>query len=226
MTIKVEMIREEICDLLGVSNEGLKTIIRNNKLEDRINNSGYGYTYLGERKDGRSIIYELECDKEDDLWMQFQNFYKIKDKDKHTVYTITRLDNLDKPRNTVVVISNTQINDKTARRYDDILINENAMEVDKMVYVKHNLETKQFVEITEEEYKMFWKDNRVLRNAITDVYRRKAKGLLSEGMASYSIVELTHKSSVDGWVAYKFTSYKELDEAKKLKEWIENSKVK
>lgn len=216
------MTREELCGLLCVTNEGLKTIIRNNKLGDRVRNSGYGYAYIKQRKEGKSVIYELECNKEDDVWLQFQNYYKIKDKEKHTMYTKTRLDNLDKPRRTVVTISNTKINDITAKKYDNILINENAMEVDKMVYVKHNLETKQFIEINEEDYKMFWKDNRVTKNAINDVYRRKSKGELSEGMASYSIVELTHNSSVEGWVAYKFTSYKELDEAKKLREWIDS----
>lgn len=226
MNIKVEMAREEICELLGVGNEGLKTIIRNNNLEERINCSGYGYTYIGKRKEGRNVIYELECDKEDDLWLQFQNYYKIRDYDKHTQYTETRIDNLDKPRSKVVEMSKTKIADKTAKRYDDILISENMIEENNMIYVKYNLNTKEFIEISEEDYKIFWKDNAVTKNAISDVYRRKYKGEYSEDFSSHAIVELTTTSSVNGYVAYKFMSYKELEDAKKLREWIANRKIK
>lgn len=214
------MTKDDLCEMLGVKKEGLKSIIKSNKLESRINDSGYGYRYIGSYKNGRNTIYELEHVSPDDIWRQIQNYYKVKDYDKHTQYTTARIDNLCKPRSTVLDISNIDISYKTAKRYDDILINENMIGEDKMVYVKHNLETKQFIEITEEDYIMFWKDNSVTKNAIGDVYRRKAKGELSDGMATYSIVELTQTSSVNGWVAYKFMSYKELEDAKKLRDWL------
>ena len=218
------MTREEVCNLLGVSNEGLKTIIRNGKLEDRINTSGYGYKYIDKRKEGRMTLYELEKAENDDLWLQLQNYYRVKEKDKHTIYTETRMDNLDKPRSRVVEISDTNIADKTAKKYDDILVNESIIKENKMIYVKHNLETKEFIEITEDDYKIFWKDNLTTQNAIGDVFRKKARREVSEGFATHSIVELTQTSSVNGWVAYKFMSYEELENAKALRNVLRNKK--
>lgn len=225
MVIKIEMTREEVCDLLGVTDNGLKTIVKRGQLKTRIDNTGLGYIYTGQHKEGRNTVYELEYDKDEiDKWKQFQKSYNIKDTKKHTQYTETRIDNLTKTRTEAIMISKTNIDKKTAKRYDDILLNENMIGEDKMVYVKHNLNTKEFVEITKDEYSVFWKDSIIRRNAISDVYKRKAKGEYSEDMATHAIIELTECSSVNGWIAYKFMSYKELDEAKKLRQWLSNRK--
>lgn len=116
------MTRDEIRDALGVSEGGLKTIIKRNTLNDRLEN--VGLQLVNEYKSGRNTIYELNPLKLD-YWDMIQNHYNVKKKIEQTVYTCARLDGgLGKSRASILKENDINISGNTAKRFDDILENE------------------------------------------------------------------------------------------------------
>ena len=61
MKEKIKITREKLLEILGVTNNTLKTIIRKKQLKERLNEKGY--ILLEEFKEGRKTLYKLEkCD--------------------------------------------------------------------------------------------------------------------------------------------------------------------
>ena len=215
--------RQELRDLLEVSETALKSIVKRDKLSERIEQ--INYKLICQCKIGRSMVYELEP-LEKDLWSELQKCYKIRKKDEHTQYTLARLENFDKSRSRIIKENKIEITCHTAKRYDDILVNENAMEVDGLVYYMINKNTNEMTKITEEEYKIFWKDNVVVKNALSDIKRRRSKFEISEDFSDYSVYTVMNQIKDNDSIAIKFTSYKEAENAKHILELIKKIKTK
>ena len=61
MKEKIKITREKLLEILGVTNNNLKSIIRKKQLKERLREKGY--TYIDKEKAGRNTLYILEeCD--------------------------------------------------------------------------------------------------------------------------------------------------------------------
>ena len=61
MKEKIKITREKLLEILGVTNNNLKSIIRKKQLKERLREKGY--TYIDKEKVGRNTLYILEeCD--------------------------------------------------------------------------------------------------------------------------------------------------------------------
>ena len=225
----ITFVTEEICELLEVSKEGLKSIIKRKKLEDRL--LAKGYVLVDKYKCGRDNIYEIRpINSVEEKWDSIQKQYKIpKDKEEmHNTYSETRIENLRIPRTEVIDKSETDISYKTAKRYDDILIKEKLMDNDKTVYYLFNLKTKERErEISKEEYKAFWILNAEFKKRVKGLRYKVKNYIISNSQYDILIAsayeEFGHTSD---YIAIKFDTYKELEETQNILKQIKEKREK
>lgn len=219
------MTRDEICSVLDVAKSTLKDIIRNKKLETRLHSAGF--TLLNTYKEGRNTIYELEP-VDLDYWELVQTHYNVKKTNEHDDYTIARLTNsgLIQSRSKILRDNNIDISGTTAKRYDDILESEGYIMKDRVVYVYYNKSTGEFKDITEEEYKCFWKDVSYCKELLYDNRRKLNKYEISQDTYDYrNLIILDSVGREKGEIAMKFDTYKELQETKDLVSLIQSRKI-
>lgn len=114
----MEITREQLRQILDVTENTLRTIIRRKKLNMRLNQ--LNYNLIDYYKVGRNSFYILEK-KDTDIWLDLQSLYKIKSKEEHLIYSKSRLLNLNKSRNKIIQENNLTISPTTAKVFDDIL---------------------------------------------------------------------------------------------------------
>lgn len=209
------MVREEVRDALGVSDECLKSIVKRKKLKDRL--MEIGLELVCEYKQGRIVVYEVSP-IELDYWDKVQNHYKVKKKTEHTLYSNARLDGgLKKSRATLLKESDIHISGDTARRYDDILENEGIIMKSDKVYMLYNKENDSFKEITEQEYIYFWREVKYCRELISSNRAKVNKYEISQDTYDFrvsKIVDMVGKEK--GEIAIKFNTYEEVEDTKEL----------
>lgn len=220
--MNITFITEEICELLEVSKEGLKSIIKRKKLEDRL--LAKGYILVDKYKDGRDNVYELKLIDDTQKWVSIQKRNRVKKEKEHDhdMYSKTRLENMNEPRIKVMQESKADIAYSTAKRFDDILIKEKVMEKEKEVYYLFNLKTKEYEkEISEDEYRNFWILNSEFKRLTKGLKYKRENYLISE--LQYDLLMYTtyeQFGETEDMIAVKFTTYKELEETQEILEQI------
>lgn len=213
--MNITMIREEIRNVLNVSEDGLKTIIKRGKLKDRLYSCGL--ELINEYKSGRSSIYELNP-IELDYWDKVQTYYNVKKKNEHTIYTHARLDGgMKKSRASIIRDSDINISGNTAKKFDDILENEGVIMKNGEVYMLYHKENNVFEEITKQEYLTFWKEVKYCKELMADNRKKLLKYEISQDtydLRTTIILDAVGKEC--GSIAIKFNTYKEVDDTKEL----------
>lgn len=219
----VTMTSEEVCELLEISSKTLRNISSSKKLKEKF--IAKGYTLINIEKCGRFNIYNLKHGT-DYNWSIVQVKHNITGsrKKNHNIYSKTRLQHLDNNRKSVIKESKTNIAYRTAKKYDDILLEENIMEKNKFVYFLVDIPTDAFTEISEDEYKLFWIDNKELKRQLKSNKARRDKFEISEDAFDY----LNYKTydsfgKKEGVIAIKFMTYKQAKNTIKILNEISNS---
>lgn len=208
--------REEICDMLDVTNNNLKYIIKNNKLSHRLELKGYKLE--AQYKVGRNTVYELSKIDINEFKV-IQNKHKIIKKKENEIYAKCRLlleDGMKMSKRQIIRDNNINIDEHTAKRYDDMLIDEMAMKEDKMVYYRKDQEGN-IEEVTFEYYNNYWLEQAEAKKLISHMRKEVIDGKMS--MDAYDVMSSNVYSSLErskGYVVYKFMSYKEAENTKKI----------
>lgn len=208
--------REEICDMLDVTNNNLKYIIKNNKLGYRLELKGYKLE--AQYKVGRNAVYELSKIYINEFKV-IQNKHKIIKKKENEIYAKCRLlleDGMKMSKRQIIRDNNINIDEHTAKRYDDMLIDEMAMKEDKMVYYRKDQEGN-IEEVTFEYYNNYWLEQAEAKKLISHMRKEVIDGKMS--MDAYDVMSSNVYSSLErskGYVVYKFMSYKEAENTKKI----------
>ena len=208
--------REEICDMLDVTNNNLKYIIKNNKLGYRLELKGYKLE--AQYKVGRNTVYELSKIDINEFKV-IQNKHKIIKKKENEIYAKCRLlleDGMKMSKRQIIRDNNINIDEHTAKRYDDMLIDEMAMKEDKMVYYRKDQEGN-IEEVTFEYYNNYWLEQAEAKKLISHMRKEVIDGKMS--MDAYDVMSSNVYSSLErskGYVVYKFMSYKEAENTKKI----------
>lgn len=219
----ITMISSELCEMLNVTKECLRAIIKRKKLEERLLEKGY--RLINKYKQGRDNIYELEIIEKDE-WSDYQRARNIQKKDEHTIYVENRITNgLDKPRKSFIKELNIELSESTAGRYDKMLLEDEIIEEDREVYLLFNPKTSEFTEISEEAYKQFWKDSSECTYQIRHNYARYKRGDIPESTyESNKYLFMTQLGKEKGVVAIKFHTYKEYTNTRRTLELIAKHK--
>ena len=224
----IEINRKELCNLLNVTERGLKTIINRKQLEDKL--LANGYTLVEERKEGRGKIYVLKQIELCQKWESIQKKHKIpKEKlEMHDEYSKTRLENMEVPRTKVIEDCNTSIAYSTASKYDNILVEEQIMKKDETVYYLYNWQTKEFSEkITKEAYENYWTLNAEFKRRIEELEYKVKNYLISQKQYNALITSTYNEfTQTDRRIAIKYNTYKELEETQEMIRQIKESIVK
>lgn len=218
--ITITVGKEELCDILQVSSNTLNSIIKRDTLHTRL--LEVGYKLISIYKEGRYKAYDLGLINVSE-WDKLQTKYKVKKKEEHTEYTLVRLYNLELPRAKLLRDNNIDISNTTAGRYDDILIEENAMQEDKQVYYKTNKDGL-WEEINEAYYKAFWTECREYKYIVSTYRCRLNKKEITQD--TYDLVISNLYDTVErfkGYMVVRFKTYKEAENTKKILDMI-NSK--
>ena len=211
-----------ILEILGVSEGGLKSIIKRKKLEDRLKEKGY--ILLGTFKEGRNTLYKIkEFGELSQNKFQLNNameciFNTTKDEDKHTDYIMYRYANINRPLSKKHLANKMGINEKTIGKWDNYMVENNLLAKDGYFYVAIDYEETEKYRLTDKyEYNAFVTNNRYLK------IRNNAMNEQSNGRLSHDECALIIKSTEDslkanyGKIVYKVSKYsvgKSLDLAK------------
>ena len=219
----ITMTSNEICELLGVTKRNLKSIISRGKLEDRLIKCRY--KLINTYKYGRNNIYELK--KMDDItWDEYQICKNISNnkKEDHTKYTKQRITTgLCDSRAKVISDSKSNISSSTAKKYDEMLVEDNVIEFDKTVYFIKNSKTNEWTEISKEGYKNFWSRCSEATYYLNENYRRFKSGEIPR--STYEDTAYAIKDGIaneQGEIALKFNTYKEAENTKRILDMIKN----
>ena len=210
------MTREELRDMLQLTENGIKTLVRRCKLDEKLRISGYKLenTY----KVGRNTVYELSKIDINEFKV-IQNKHKIIKKKENEIYAKCRLlleDGMKMSKRQIIRDNNINIDEHTAKRYDDMLIDEMAMKEDKMVYYRKDQEGN-IEEVTFEYYNNYWLEQAEAKKLISHMRKEVIDGKMS--MDAYDVMSSNVYSSLErskGYVVYKFMSYKEAENTKKI----------
>lgn len=202
--------------MLDVTNNNLKYIIKNNKLGYRLELKGYKLE--AQYKVGRNTVYELSKIDINEFKV-IQNKHKIIKKKENEIYAKCRLlleDGMKMSKRQIIRDNNINIDEHTAKRYDDMLIDEMAMKEDKMVYYRKDQEGN-IEEVTFEYYNNYWLEQAEAKKLISHMRKEVIDGKMS--MDAYDVMSSNVYSSLErskGYVVYKFMSYKEAENTKKI----------
>lgn len=220
----VTFVRSELRDLLNVSEAALKKILRERRLNDRLNK--IGYSLANEYKDGRDKIYELEVYGINE-YEKIQNKYNIIKKKENVDFAYKRLnDGLCKTRKEIVDHMDNKVDECTAARWDDILVKENIIEKDRSVYIRRDKDGNT-EEVTKEYYDTYWKEQYAYKKTISCLKAKVRKQEMTQeefSMMTHCIYNDLERTK--GYIVWRFSSYKTAELYDKIKLQLESIKRK
>lgn len=218
----ITMTSEELAMLLEVAPKTLRNIIAKGNLNDRI--LAKGFELKTQYKEGRNNVYELNK-AITVTWNAIQSKHNIRksSKEKHDTYSRTRIMEMDKSRKQVIKDSEVDICYATAKKYDEILLEEKVMEKDKNAYFLVDMKTNEFTPIDEYEYKTFWINNKELSRQLQSNKSRRDNYEISEEAFDY-INFKTYEAygKEEGVIAIKFMTYKQAENTIAILEELRN----
>ncbi len=204
--------REELRDLLQISETTLRQVLARDRLKDRL--KLIGFELAREEKCGRNKIYYLNQVPLTE-WGTLQNYYRISEKYKkeHTEYSYARLSHVEKTKKKLMSEANMEYNKNGRQRagnYDKILEAEEAIVRVDYEYAMYDKENNSYKQIDEETYKNFWAENMLARENRAMLRSKRTNYEISEDFYDRAncIIE-NQVISDNGKIAIKIVSYKE-----------------
>ena len=228
MKEKIKITREELLEILGVTNNNLKTIIKRKQLYERLKQKGY--IYIDKEKVGRNTLYILEkyykTNEIESLNNICNGIFHTKKQKEFSNYYLYRILNLDKAITKELLSKLSEVSHNTITKWDKIMIENNIMDKDGFYYVKMTMnEDKPVYELTDKyEYSTFCKNKLILAR------RDKAFERYTKGEIDKITYDMIHDSATlsayanEGKFVYRVTKYQlnkaGIDLTKMIKELI------
>ncbi|WP_291626017.1 hypothetical protein [Clostridium sp.] len=175
MINKLELTRQQICDILGVAKSGLKTIENKNQLSTRLEQKGY--EFINKVKVGRNAFYIIAKKNEDmELYTSIcENIFNTKLYKEFGEYFMYRTYNTKEPLTRKFISEKSGVCANTVRRWDEIMVNMEILGKDGYYYIAREKldEDKYKYRLTcKEEYNSYCKSSRLVakRNEIKEKY--------------------------------------------------------
>ena len=228
MKEKIKITREELLEILRVTNNNIKTIIKRKQLYERLKQKGY--IYIDKEKVGRNTLYILEkyykTNEIESLNNICNGIFHTKKQKEFSNYYLYRILNLDKAITKELLSKLSEVSHNTITKWDKIMIENNIMDKDGFYYVKMTMnEDKPVYELTDKyEYSTFCKNKLILAR------RDKAFERYTKGEIDKITYDMIHDSATlsayanEGKFVYRVTKYQlnkaGIDLTKMIKELI------
>ncbi len=228
--MNITFIRSELCDLLEVNDNALKSIIKRGKLEDRLN--AKGYTLVKQYKEGRNTIYELAQKKVSEI-MKIIKKYDIRKSNEFNRWAKCRLllsNGLTMNRRQIISDCNIAIDDRTAKKFDDILVEEGLLIQKGNIYARknrNNIGTSgyQWELTTEDYYKNYFAEQGYYTRLLSS-YNYKLRNNAISQKEYDSVINNTYNSLeiTNRWEVCRYTEYGKTDKAIRFIALMKNKK--
>lgn len=131
----MKLTRKDLINILGVNNNGLKSIISRGQLELRLQDKGY--KLIKQYKEGRSIMYEVVKDSEDkEIYANIcQYMFDTNKIDNFADYFLSRMMNLEKPITKEIISKKANIHRNTVTKWDNKMLENNILSKDGYFYI-------------------------------------------------------------------------------------------
>ena len=160
----------QLCELLGIKDAGLKTIIRRKQLEDKLNS--IGYNLLEVVKEGRKNVYILE---QININKHIYNnlckvVYKSNKEESFKDYFLTRTNNNKDDNIKDKILSKKDISNiskvcgNTISKWDKVLLDKNIISKDGFFYFYIDITKHEIKQCSQDEYKSFWRNKAHLKS--------------------------------------------------------------
>ena len=202
-----------ILEILGVTNNTLKQIIRKKQLTERLREKGY--ILLETFKEGRKTLYRLkEFEGLSQNKFQLNNameciFNTTKDENKHTDYIIYRYANINRPLSKKHLSEKLGVNEKTIGKWDNHMVEYNLLAKDGYFYVAMDFNENGFeYRLTnKDEYKSFTLNNLYIKER-EKAYEEYDNNKISKVRLDMIIVSTTEQIKANyGKIVYKVSKY-------------------
>ena len=203
----ITMNTKQMSELVGLKENSICVMVKRGTLETKLQKCGW--KLLKSYKVGREHFFEVEK-LEQTRWEEIQTKYDIRNKHKHNVFSKERIENLDKSCASVIRNCSVDITEKTARRYEQMLVDENIIQFDKEVYVRKNLKTGEMEFVDREVYQRYWFEHWALKYMLkkleisllkNEVTLKQYNELRDDAYCNYGEGDIR---------MYKYNSYKEV----------------
>lgn len=224
--MNITFTREELRELLEVTETNLKNFIKRNQLESKIEEKGY--KLVTTCKVGRSTCYELvptDERNEEKTLADYQREWKIRKKAEHEEYITDRISNEKglKSSRTSILKGNNKLKSvkyDTAKKWDEKLEQSNIIKKDGYVYFICYDDGRR-EECTRHEYNAYWADNGWVKRTIENEYLALRKNLITKYQYDEKVFELQqYMDKKYGFIIRKYQSYAEAEEMKAFKEML------
>jgi len=161
----MKVCRNELAKMLGISLEGLKTIEKRHKLEERLSN--IGYKLISKEKVSRKAYYIVEDYNSDKQLVNNMCRY-VFNTEKTNEFTEyfkerTQKSKEDVPATLDYLSDKSNVGISTICNWDLKLLGKKIISKDGFFYFKLNKESHTIQEVTKEEYKSYWKNKSRLK---------------------------------------------------------------
>jgi hypothetical protein len=173
--IEIKVDKKGLCEILGLKESGLKTIIKRKQLDKRLDEQGY--KLLEQIKEGRKVYYILE--QTNNNKEVYNNMCKyIFNTNKPTSFkdffiSRTVFDNFVKSNKDLAELSN--VSAKTISKWNNTLLDKNIIAKDGYFYFYIDKEHKTIKQCEKVEYNTFWR-NKAISNSFKTLQSRYLKG--------------------------------------------------
>lgn len=208
--------KKELCRILNVKPSTLKDIVKDKKLEQRLEKKGY--KLVDKFKKGRFVYYNIELinvDKE--LYCNLiKTHYNTDKQDEFSKYFTKRKEysNKEKAISVRKLEGYTGVSRKTISKWDKISVSEKVMKKDGYCYFKYISSINDVVEIDGEEFSEFWKAVDSSKR-LTQYFKEAMEGKIT--MEKYNELHrlfLNDKAVEKGSLCFRIPFYKVNDKNK------------
>ncbi|MEG2289671.1 MAG: hypothetical protein RSC24_06855 [Clostridium sp.] len=162
----------ELADLLGLKCEGVRTVIKRNKLKERLEQKGY--KLIDKVKEGRKMYYIIELENENkEIYSNLCKYvYNTSKEEEFSKFFMQRAisSKYDFITTNKEIAESTKVNAKTICNWNKTLIDKKIIGKDGYYYfcITRNGNDVSNIQITEDEYKSFWR-NKSMENTYNDL---------------------------------------------------------
>lgn len=176
----------ELCKLLGLTREGLRTVIKRNQLQERL--LKLNYELVSVEKIGRSNQYNIRevviVPKETWEELAAKEFPRVRKVDKLGIHAKERLINRTEATRSEIT-NKTGVSKQTTERWDGMLVEKGYMRDGGYAY--YEIKNRRLNQITYAEYQKYWSSRsktRALVRTLTEVESEHGKELMLENITT------------------------------------------
>ena len=159
----MQLKKKELCDILGIQLEGLKSIEKRHQLNERLENKGY--KLISKTKVGRNVIYNIEkVNESKEIYYNLCKYvYGTNDIGKFSKYFCLRVFNVENPITKREISNSSGANKHNIKKWDDKMIENKILDKDGYFYmaIDYNDDGTYVKRLTDKyEYLNFVKDSK------------------------------------------------------------------